>query len=1224
MKPVIIISIAVIFLFIPLESNAIFTPVIPVNIIDKSPTIDEFKKFSQNNLLADYNPYSLIRKNGERIDSYYFYDNSKSIRLLVYIEDSTYEKLKNYRQFNSDYINWFFETENGKSYYIYAERNGNSCLFPAEKYSAFWAGTYFGCDGGAVEVKDTDNGFALYVKFFVDIPKPTLDEPYSLSFDYVDITKSDENGVLKKYEYYHFPNYYQVGKAVPIIDSVSKTIKVNSGIMKVGDFLFKPFDILTENLKKNPFVCADNTISVSTYKESYTIDENARINVSVNSDLTEKYVKLKLYDMNLDLIHEQSIDLSSDRKALFLIDLNVSLGTQKIINQVYKAEVEYGIDGPKASTYFAVGNIKVPEKPDACYFYLTYDAFSRSASFLIHVDDPSNTGYDQVQIFVDKQGDSIKSLDANDVSFSIDTKNIGAHEYTSDGGWITNVKHKAEGRILQSNAGYNAFIHIDDVSDNFRFAIDQIDHTGYELKSTRVPSNGFSTNPEFWADVEISNEKATVLAADKYQPTEIIATQLLDVNLILVGDTWNPDLKKMIEKNLNTKYSPFIASELNRAGITYHYDFNFHNVSESDSNALFNFVKAESKSKLGLFPGEFDFKEPWGFGPWIQANHTEWITNNVYKIDYKTMDAEKMEDYIQKNIILQNNQFTKPTAVNLVFISGDLEDIDFLHTYDLLKKDPSTNKYHDAIGMMGFGGKYNFYFFDLYSVPWHDWQGWYDLDPTDDYGYDKTWKNHMINLHDIHTTDRHARLISDYVNNSTSMIITPSYLYGPVYKSNYIIDITLVAELGSTASIPVLTEKFFDENKIKKQLKELAPFSEWQVNFSVYNIANRELPDSIKDVIASKKYYPIFEDNPEFGKYAIIDAGKLKKALTELATTQSSSKFKDFKDIEESTWTIPVVIVVANSDDKLFVGQYGGLGIAPAHPDDPRQPCCSIGVTTDYDVWTQESSVTDLGLHEIGHTLSFMHPFMGFDDDGEFKTYDYFKKWYWGVMGYNEPINGCGLWYDILVDTEDQGECGIPNVFFTQWDKDNYSRGVAVYLIKTAKINIYNSMIDLERNGQDLNKLPETTKNTVSKIESLLDEADSKLKGNDLISNDGAIKTALEAAILSSKLAKIQNVSYNTEPETPVKPNIPSWVKNNAEWWANDAISQSEFLQAIEFLIKQKILIIPDITTSQTTGTSVPEWIKNNARWWADGSIDDSSFISGIQFLIKNGIIRVS
>ena len=39
--------------------------------------------------------------------------------------------------------------------------------------------------------------------------------------------------------------------------------------------------------------------------------------------------------------------------------------------------------------------------------------------------------------------------------------------------------------------------------------------------------------------------------------------------------------------------------------------------------------------------------------------------------------------------------------------------------------------------------------------------------------------------------------------------------------------------------------------------------------------------------------------------------------------------------------------------------------------------------------------------------------------------------------------------------------------------------------------------------------------------------------------------------------------------------------------------------------------------------TSIPAWIKNNAGWWADGQIPDSAFVQGIQFLIKEGIIVI-
>jgi len=37
----------------------------------------------------------------------------------------------------------------------------------------------------------------------------------------------------------------------------------------------------------------------------------------------------------------------------------------------------------------------------------------------------------------------------------------------------------------------------------------------------------------------------------------------------------------------------------------------------------------------------------------------------------------------------------------------------------------------------------------------------------------------------------------------------------------------------------------------------------------------------------------------------------------------------------------------------------------------------------------------------------------------------------------------------------------------------------------------------------------------------------------------------------------------------------------------------------------------------------VPTWIKNNADWWAQGLITDDDFVKGIQYLVEQGIIRV-
>jgi len=89
-------------------------------------------------------------------------------------------------------------------------------------------------------------------------------------------------------------------------------------------------------------------------------------------------------------------------------------------------------------------------------------------------------------------------------------------------------------------------------------------------------------------------------------------------------------------------------------------------------------------------------------------------------------------------------------------------------------------------------------------------------------------------------------------------------------------------------------------------------------------------------------------------------------------------------------------------------------------------------------------------------------------------------------------------------------------------------------------------------------------------------------------------------------------------------PKIPSWIKNNAGWWADGAIDDDSFVQGIQFLIKEGIMWIPPTTQgSGESTTNIPSWIKNNAGWWADGSIGDSDFIQGIQFLIEEGIVNI-
>jgi len=89
--------------------------------------------------------------------------------------------------------------------------------------------------------------------------------------------------------------------------------------------------------------------------------------------------------------------------------------------------------------------------------------------------------------------------------------------------------------------------------------------------------------------------------------------------------------------------------------------------------------------------------------------------------------------------------------------------------------------------------------------------------------------------------------------------------------------------------------------------------------------------------------------------------------------------------------------------------------------------------------------------------------------------------------------------------------------------------------------------------------------------------------------------------------------------------NIPDWIRNNAEWWAQGAIGDNDFVSGIQFLIKEGILQIPETAQGATADDSaeIPAWIKNNAGWWAEGAITDDDFVKGLQYLIENGIMTV-
>jgi hypothetical protein len=86
---------------------------------------------------------------------------------------------------------------------------------------------------------------------------------------------------------------------------------------------------------------------------------------------------------------------------------------------------------------------------------------------------------------------------------------------------------------------------------------------------------------------------------------------------------------------------------------------------------------------------------------------------------------------------------------------------------------------------------------------------------------------------------------------------------------------------------------------------------------------------------------------------------------------------------------------------------------------------------------------------------------------------------------------------------------------------------------------------------------------------------------------------------------------------------IPSWIKNNAGWWASNQIDDRSFVSGLQWLISNGIMNIPPTEQGAGSDDVIPGWIKNNAGWWADDLIDDRNFVTGLQWLITNGIMVI-
>lgn len=67
------------------------------------------------------------------------------------------------------------------------------------------------------------------------------------------------------------------------------------------------------------------------------------------------------------------------------------------------------------------------------------------------------------------------------------------------------------------------------------------------------------------------------------------------------------------------------------------------------------------------------------------------------------------------------------------------------------------------------------------------------------------------------------------------------------------------------------------------------------------------------------------------------------------------------------------------------------------------------------------------------------------------------------------------------------------------------------------------------------------------------------------------------------------------------------------------AVDDSGFVWVVDSGNSRIQKFIPVIQSS----LNIPDWIKNNAGWWSENKITDKEFSNAIEYLVKNGIIQI-
>ena len=109
----------------------------------------------------------------------------------------------------------------------------------------------------------------------------------------------------------------------------------------------------------------------------------------------------------------------------------------------------------------------------------------------------------------------------------------------------------------------------------------------------------------------------------------------------------------------------------------------------------------------------------------------------------------------------------------------------------------------------------------------------------------------------------------------------------------------------------------------------------------------------------------------------------------------------------------------------------------------------------------------------------------------------------------------------------------------------------------------------------------------------------------------------------SDKLVSTNMINSDSNTIKTSNVSIPKWVKNTAKMWSQGDLQDSEFTNAIQYLISKGVMHVPHGVSGASSTQTIPTWLKHSTGMWSGGQITDDEFVQSIQWLITKGIIQV-